>query len=124
MPINSQINADLNTIIRTVTGKLTSTDVKEAISESLLHADFKKSMHVIWDLTAADTSKSSLDQLMDIVEYIRENFNVRGADYKIILVAPTDVNFSISRMFQCCGSELLTSIHVVKDLNEAYRYID
>ena len=124
MSINSKINQELNTIIRTVTGELTIADVKDAFTESLSHPDFKINMHVIWDLTEADVSKTSMDQLIDIVKYIRNNIDNRGADYKIIIVAPIDISFGMSRMFEGFGNDLTQSIHVLRELDEAYKWIE
>ena len=123
MPISIEINQDLNTIIRTVTDGLTSTDIKATFAESISHPDFKINMHVIWDLTAADPSKLSAEQLMDVVNYIKNNIDERGADYKIILVAPLDLSFGVSRMFESYGDSLPTSIHVLRNLDEAYKLI-
>ena len=83
MPINSKINQDLNTIVRTVTGELTIADIKDAFTESLSHPDFKTNMHVIWDLTEADFSNISVDQIVNVVEYILSNIDNRGSDYYI-----------------------------------------
>lgn len=124
MSIASMVNQKSNTIIRTVTGKLTVADIKQAFADSLSHPDFKTNMHVIWNLNQADVSNVSANQLIEVVEYIRSNSDVRGADYKIILVAPVDLSFGLSRMFEGYGNNLPESIHVLKNMDEAYRWIE
>ena len=95
-----------------------------AFDESLLHPDFKANMHVIWDLSVADVGEVSADQLMEIVEYIRSNIDERGADYKIVLVAPVDLSFGISRMFESYGNDLPVSIHIHRNIDEAFNWIE
>ena len=124
MSIDSRVNQKSNTIIRTVTGKLTVADIKQAFADSLSHPDFKTNMHVIWDFNQADGSKLSTEQLIEVVEYIRSNSDIRGADYKIILVAPVDLSFGLSRIFEGYGNNLPESIHVVRNITEAYRWIE
>lgn len=123
MPINSEVNKDLNVITRTVTGELTGVDMTGAFTESLSDSDFIKNMHVIWDLTKADVSKTSADQLMNVVQYIGDNIDDRGANYKLVVVAPIDISFGISRMFGSYGGDLSVSIHTVRQLDEAYKLI-
>jgi len=124
MSIDTKVDQKSNTIIRTVTGKLTVADVKQAFAASLSHPDFKTNMHVIWDLNQADGSNLSTNQLIEVVEYIRNNSNVRGANYKIILVAPADLSFGLSRMFEGYGNNLPEPIHVLRNMDEAYRWIE
>ena len=123
MPINSVINKDLNVIIRTVKGELTGVDMTSAFTESLSDSDFNKNMHVIWDLTEADISKVSADQLIEIVMYIHDNIGDRGADYKIIIVAPIDIIIGKSRIFEGYGTDLPISIHILRELQDAYKLI-
>ena len=124
MPIKSKINKEQNVIIRTVIGELVGSDMTVAFEYSLLDPDFKKNMHVIWDLTEADISKASTDQIMNVVQFIGNNIDDRGADYKIALVAPVDISFGISRMLGSYGGDLPISIHIVRTLGDAYSWID
>jgi hypothetical protein len=123
MTINSEINTDLNIIIRTVIGKLEGADITSAFSESLSHPDFKINMHVIWDLTKADISNASAEQIIQVVEYIGNAIEDRGADYKLVIVAPVDLSFGISRIFGSYGYNFPVSIHIVRNMDEAYDLI-
>ena len=124
MSIESTVNQDLNTILRTVTGELVLPDLKQAFTESTLHPDFKTNMHVIWDLTNADLSKSSSTEIIGAIEFIRSSSENRGTDYKIVIVAPDDLSFGMSRMFEAFGNELPISIHVLRNINDAYQCIE
>jgi len=124
MSIESTIKQDLNTILRTVTGELVLSDLKQALTESILHPDFKTNMHAIWDLTDADISKWSKTELIEAVEFIRSSSESRGDNYKIVIVAPEDLSFGISRMFEAFGDELPISIRVLRNIEEAYQYLE
>lgn len=123
MSIDTKINPAVNTIVRTVKGGLTTDDVKQAFTESLSHPDFKINMDVIWDFSQADLSQSSAEKIMEVVDFIRENIDVRGGSYKIALVAPIDLSFGISRMVETYGSELPVSIHALRTMDEACKWI-
>lgn len=123
MSIETKINTELNTIIRSVVGELTLDDVTQAFTDSLSRPDFKENMHVIWDITEGDLKKLSANHLITIVEHIRNNINSRGATYKISIVAPEDFNFGISRMFEAYGNDLPVSINIHRNINEAFDWI-
>lgn len=123
MPVVSRIDKTHNTIIRTVTGGLTVSDIAHAFSESLSDPDFRKDMHVVWDLSEADVSQISSKQLVEAVEYIGAHTGSRGADYKIAIVASKDINFAVSRMFEGYGSSLPVSINVFRSREDALAWI-
>ena len=123
MSISNKISKEKNVIVRTVVGELIGADMTSAFNKSISHPDFKKNMHVIWDLTKADISEASIDQIMNVVRYIADNIDDRGEDYKIIVVAPIDISFGISRMFGSYGGQLPVSIHIVRILDEAFELI-
>lgn len=54
MSIDSQIDPELNVIVRIVTGEVAVSDVISAFDESLTRAQFKKDMNVIWNLNDAE----------------------------------------------------------------------
>ena len=124
MPIISKIDIEANTILRSVIGELTKDAVTQAFSESLMHPDFSENMNVIWDMTKADLNALSADHLIGIVDHISTHIKSRGSDYKIAIVAPKDINFGISRMFKSYGGELPISINILRNIDEAFNWID
>lgn len=124
MTVASRIDKQSNTIIRTVTGALTVADLVAAFEASLSDPDFKKDMHVIWDLSEADISQIPSAKLLDAVEYIGAHADTRGTAYRIAIVAPADINFAVSRMFEGYGSGMLPlAINVFRNRERAFEWI-
>lgn len=121
--IETTFNSDFNAIIRTVTAKITVADVKNVFDDSLHHAEFKKDMHVIWDIGKTDISTIEAHELIEIVNHIQSRADMRGSEYKIAIVAPTRLSYGISRMFEGYGYVLPQTIGILKNMDDAYHWI-
>jgi len=124
MTISSKIDPAHNIIVRTAMGELSADDVKNAFDATLVHTDFRKEMDVIWNLEHADLSKLTKDDFMNVVKLLSEGSDQRGFNYKIAIVAPNDLTFGMSRMFEGYGAELPASIKVYRDIDSAYHWIN
>ena len=123
MTVNNQIDLENNLIVRTISGELTLPDILAAFNDSLTDEDFSKDMNVIWNFNDADISVGTTDEILEIIDYIKNSMDKRGSDYKIALVAPEELSFGLSRMFASYGSELPLSIGVHRSIDDAYGWI-
>lgn len=123
MSIKTTINNETNIIVRTVSGPLSASDIKQAFNASLQEEDFQKNMHVIWDLTDAEISNIKSEDMFDVIDHILKLMDERGSDYKIAIVAPSDLAFGVSRIFKAYGSGLPVSINVLKNMQQACNWI-
>ena len=123
MSIESRIIPEMHTILRTVTGSLSPADIDNAIAETLHHPAFEKGMHVIWELSDADISNVQSDELLEIIEVIRNSVEQRGSHYKIAVVANSNLAFGISRMFEGFGGGLPLAIGIHRSMEAACRWI-
>ena len=123
MTINSKINKDSNTIIRTVTGEVRASEVKEEFDKSLSHPNFKKNMNVVWDLINADVRAASTNEILDVIAHIGSSISSRGEGYKIALAASSEMSLIMSRMFETYSMELPVSIQIFNTLEDALKWI-
>lgn len=124
MTINSIINKDSNSIIRTVTGEMIASEVKEEFDKSLTHPDFKKNMNVVWDMLNADVRAASTNEMLDVIAHIGSSIPSRGEGYKIAIAASSEMSLVMSRMFETYGMELPISIQIFNALEDALEWIE
>jgi hypothetical protein len=124
MAIDTDVNTETNTITRTVLGKLNTADIKMVTNDTLFHPDFIKGMNAIWDLTQADVSNISTHDIMDLIKHIQKGFDKRGTDFKVAIVAPGDLSYGVSKIFEGHGTELPVSIRVMRNRKEADVWIN
>lgn len=124
MSIDSQIDPELNVIIRIVTGEVAVSDVISAFDESLTRAEFKKDMNVIWNLNDAEVSDWKEEKYLEIIKLIGKNTTLRGSNYKIAIVAQKNLTFGVARVLESYGYKLPQSIRVLKCMDDAYDWIE
>lgn len=124
MSIDSQIDPELNVIVRIVTGEVAVSDVISAFDESLTRAEFKKDMNVIWNLNDAEVSDWKEEKYLEIIKLIGKNTTLRGSNYKIAIVAQKNLTFGVARVLESYGYKLPQSIRVLKCMDDAYDWIE
>lgn len=124
LTIKSEINKNLNVIIRTVSGEMRVPDVKGELDKSLVHPDFKKNMNAIWDITKADLRAASTSEVLDVIAYISENIPKRGEGYKIAVVASSEMSLVTAKMFDTYTDKSLVDIHAFNVLDDALKWIE
>ena len=73
MPVKSDVNRVNNVIIRTVIGKLTMEDIKDALASTPQLAGFKPEIGVVWDFnegTNVNFDSNELERLAQFVEQL------------------------------------------------------
>ncbi|MFK5913156.1 MAG: hypothetical protein QM484_02180 [Woeseiaceae bacterium] len=123
MPIESRIDESINTIIRTVSGKLSLIAIQDAFNSSLSMEEFKKDMHVIWDLREADATDLVTVDIPSIVNFMSINRDTRGTDYKIALVALKELVLGLSILFDSHKTDLPITIKAFTDMDDAFKWI-
>jgi len=124
MSIDSQIDPELNVIVRIVTGEVAVSDVISAFYESLTRAEFKKDMNVIWNLNDAEVNDWKEEKFIEIIKLVGKNTTARGSNYKIAIVAQKILTFGVARMLESYGYKLPQSIRVLKCMDDAYDWIE
>ena len=123
LTINSEINKNLNIIIRTVTGEMRVSEINKEFDKSLTHPDFKKNMSVIWDMTKADVRAASTNEVLGIIAHIGNNVADRGEGYKIAIVVSSGMSSVMSKMFETYGEKLPISIRLFNLSEDAVEWM-
>ncbi|MDX8404641.1 MAG: hypothetical protein R8K50_00645 [Mariprofundus sp.] len=123
MSIDSHIDQLSGTIVRTVKGKISTAEISDALQSSFRMPDFRPDMPVIWNLHAADISLMSATEMKQVIRLIMAAGSLRGSHYPLALVADSDINFGIAKMFQGYAFELPLQIGVFRDMGSAKNWI-
>lgn len=124
MSIETRVLPEKNTLLRTASGKLDIDAIIKAYDNAPSVEGYTKGMHIIWDLSNADVNHIQRDDIIRLVEYIRNHPLVHSAECKLAIVANSNLAFGLSKMFEGYGTGLPLFIHVFKNLDDANTWID
>ena len=124
MPVEITVDSKAGVVVRRVIGKLSFDDVRDSFKSLYEHPGFCVSMSAVWDLREGDAAQLTGDGIKEIVNYVAQQTERRGSGYRVAIVAPRDVDFGTSRMFQTYGQDLPFELKVCRKLEEVFRWIN
>ena len=119
--ISTCIDRTAGLVIHTATGELTLDEITEAFEARLKHRDFRPGMNVLWDYRRATISSLSTQDVQQLVAFNQRIASARGGGLSAI-VAPKDVDYGISRMFQIHSQDLPWHTMVFRNLESALEW--
>ena len=123
MPIKKQIDPtkDLTTII--FSGEISYREIIHAMTLYYEGVDGPPTKRVLWDYSRATAENLSVDELEDIA-HIRINSKDKMIPGKTAVVAPMDIAFGMSRMFQAKTLGTQRYLMVFRSLEEANEWLE
>lgn len=118
MPVQVAVNRDRKLVITSYSGEVNDADVARQISEIKRNAPYDGEYSAITDFTGVTQFNISLEQIRSVAETVSPL-----AKSKRVMVAPTDVAYGTSRMFQALAWHTRPNITVVRTLGEAYQVL-
>ena len=123
MPIKTQIDPTINLTTVICTGEISSEEIILAMIRYYQGIEGLPTKMVIWDLSRASAEKISVNELEDIAELRLDNDN-QMVSGKTAVVAPTDINFGLSRMILSKTVGSRRNLNVFRTLDEAKEWLD
>jgi len=118
MPVHVAVDRERKLVVTSYSGEVNDADVARQISEIQRSAPFDSEYSAITDFSGVTQFNISLDQIRQVAET-----ESPLAKSKRVMVAPTDVAYGTSRMFQALSSNTRPKITVVRTLAEAYQVL-
>ena len=115
MPVNVRVDRSQKLVVTTYSGHVTDKDVAHQIAQVERNAPYDGDYRAITDFTNVTQFEISSDQIRLVAESKSPLENARR-----VIVAPTDVAYGTSRMFQMLSGKTRPNITVVRTLSEAY----
>ena len=103
----------------TASGTISSADIIKALHGLLQDSQFKSGMDILWDFRQVKTENMRADQIREIVSFIKNNQEKRGANYRVALVVSRDIDFGLARMYEAYTQELPFQLQIFKELSAA-----
>jgi hypothetical protein len=116
MPVTVRVDRNKKLVVTTYTGQVTNEDVARQIAEIERNAPYEGEYRAITDFTQVTHFDISSDQIRLVAESKSPLEKARR-----VMVAPSDVAYGTSRMFQMLSGKTRPNITVVRTLDEAYK---
>jgi hypothetical protein len=118
MPVQVAVDRGRKLVITSYSGEVSDADVASQISEIKRSAPYDPDYRAITDFTAVTQFNISTNQIREVAET-----QSPLAESKRVMVAPSDVAYGTSRMFQALAWHTRPNITVVRTLPEAYQVL-
>jgi hypothetical protein len=115
MPVTVVVDRKLKLVVTTYSGQVTDADVARQISEIQSGAPYDSEYRAITDFTHVTQFEISSEQ----IRLVADSKSPLGNAHRV-MVAPSDVAYGTSRMFQMLAGRTRPNISVVRSLAEAY----
>jgi hypothetical protein len=115
MPVHVSIDRNRKLVVTTYSGDVTDADVARQISDIKQQGPYGPAYRVITDFTQVTQFNISSSEIRSVADS-----ESPLADAKRVMVAPSDVAYGTSRMFQSLATRTRPNITVVRSLAEAY----
>ena len=118
MPVTVRVDRNKKLVVTTYIGQVTNEDVARQIAEIERNAPYDGEYRVVTDFTQVTHFDISSDQIRLVAESKSPLEKARR-----VMVAPSDVAYGTSRMFQMLAGHTRPNISVVRSLDEAYEVL-
>ena len=81
-------------------------------------------MNALWDLLEADIAEITSEELTEAVKLVQSVTEKRGGDFKVAFVAPDEVSYGITRMFEAYGYNLGFQMLSFRSTSEASSWLE
>jgi hypothetical protein len=122
MIVNTVVDKKASVMIHSVTGEMTFDEIKSSYEAILLHPDFQREMHVIWDIRDADASKFDRQDVIRLARYFETQLKNR-AEYKVAVIVSSDLEYDLSKIYQVAAADLPAKIGIFINLEEAKKWV-
>ena len=115
MPVKVEVDRTRKLVVTFYSGEVTDADVRQQIADINRHSPYDPDYRVITDFTQVTQFEISAEQIRDVAATASPLAKARR-----VMVAPSDIAYGTSRMFQALAWHTRPNITVVRTLAEAY----
>ncbi len=122
-PITHSINEDLQLLITTWSGAVTDAEMMTAFRAAYADSRWVPGFNEVTDLRRATLGAVTADGLRAVRRLVAESVAGFSGRFKTAILAPTDLGFGISRMYEMMSDESSESVRVCRDADEAAAWV-
>ncbi len=122
MPIRMIIDRDAGLIRTTASGRVEGSDLIAYYRNLRTHPDFRSNLNEIFDATRIETVDLTAEDVRRLSN-LTEEFTKRGVPVKVAIIAPGDVEFGMSRMYEMLQMQSINVLKVFRERAPAEEWI-
>jgi len=122
MPIRMTIEKDNQLIKTTASGRVTGEQLIAYYRQLRSHPDFRSNLNEIFDTTQIEAMDVTADDIHRLSS-VTEQFTSRGNPVKVAIIAPADLPFGLSRMYEMLQSQSINILKVFRERPAAEAWI-
>lgn len=112
-----------NIVVFTWAGEFTLNEYYETMAELEASKAYHPDIDTIWDLREADTQHLSIEDVRSIAANSRKLASQRKKDWKVAIVANTDLTFGLARMYEAYANGINNRTKVFRDFEQAEAWV-
>ena len=114
---------DGNIVVFTFAGEFTLDQYFAAMAQLDASEAYNRNIDTIWDLREADTKSLGIEDVRSIAANARSLAARRKKDWKVAIVAQTDLTFGLARMYEAYASGVHHRTKVFRNFEEAEAWV-
>jgi hypothetical protein len=122
MPIRTIIEKDNGLIQTSASGRVSGPDLVDYYKRLRNHPDFKHDLNEIFDATQVEEIDVTADDVRRL-SAVTEEYTSLGVPVKVAIVAPGDLEFGMSRMYELLQTRSINTLRVFRERSLAERWI-
>jgi len=122
MPIRSIIEKENGLIRTTASGRVSGAELVDYYRRLRGHPDFKRTLNEIFDASQVEAVDMTADDVRRL-SAVTEEYTSVGVPVKVAIVAPGDLEFGMSRMYEMLQVQSINTLKVFRERAPAERWI-
>ena len=122
-PITHSLNEDLHLLITTWSGVVTDAEMIAAYRRAYADSRWVPGFNEVTDLRRANVGAVTADGLRGLRLLVAESVAGFSGRFKTAVLAPGDLGFGISRMYEMMSDESSESVRVCRDAADAAAWV-
>ena len=124
MPILHSINEELGLVISSWVGEISDADLLPSYKKLYENKIWKPGFNEIVDVRNAQVKSVTSKGLLQLSDLVKSYVKEKGIEFKTAIIAPEDLQFGLSRVYEAISHESPEKIMVFRDLNDAFDWLD
>jgi hypothetical protein len=122
-PIIHSLHEDLHLLISTWSGTVTDAEMIEGYRKAYADRRWVPGFNEVTDLRRADLRAVTADGLRGVRLLVSESVAGFTGTFRTAVLAPTDLGFGLSRMYELMSDESTESVRVCRDAQDAAAWV-
>ena len=122
-PITRTLHDDLHLLVSTWSGAITDAEMIAAYRAAYADRRWAAGFNEVTDLRRADLRAVTTDGLRAVQLLVAESVAGFAGSFRTAILAPTDLTFGLSRMYEMMAAESPEAVRVCRDVDDAAAWV-